>query len=177
MAVSLTNGNYFITHTRTGAIVKVNNIGEAQDFRTVERAMEHKRKHPGKTSGYYYIGTEDNVHTKSAAQVENTFKRKHFSPSDRLQIYRKTRGHCYMCGEFIDYDKFEIEHRIPLAKGGTNDMNNLFCSCHTCNNLKGSIAPADLMEKIKQIHLYQIRKVHGNSIKWKIAYKALEGIL
>lgn len=169
MAVYLTNGKYYIAHSKTGAVIKVTTIEEAQNFYSVERAIKQKEKASKKCSGYYYIKTELKEDSKT--------KRKKFSASDRIKIYRKTTGHCYLCGEFIDFDMFEIEHRIPLAKGGTNEINNLFCACHTCNTLKGSIAPADLMEKIKQIHLYQIKKENGNSLKWRMIYKALEEIL
>lgn len=78
--------------------------------------------------------------------------------SVRMMIYWKTKGHCYICGKFVDFDMFEIELKVQFAKGVTNDFKNLWCSCHTCNALKGSISSADIMEKIKQINLYQVKK-------------------
>ena len=57
MAIVLTNGNYYIAHDKSGAIVKVTDINQAQDFYSVERAIHQKNKAPGKTKGYYYIDT------------------------------------------------------------------------------------------------------------------------
>lgn len=171
MAVYLTNGKYYITHSKTGAIIKVDNVEEAQDFYSVERAITQKNKHPGKCAGYYYIDTE-----KMEVGQSDNVRRKNFTAKERLQIYRKTEGHCYLCGEFVDFDAFEIEHRIPLANGGKNDMDNLFPACHTCNTLKGSIAPADLLEKIKQIYLYQMGKKY-NGFRWKIVHRLLENLI
>lgn len=173
MGIYLTNGKCYIAHSATGAVIKVKDLKEAQDFHSIERAIAQKDKAPGKCSGYYFINTAVQSERGSAEKV----KRKVFTPEERKAIYRKTRGRCYICGEFVDYDSFEIEHRIPLAKGGTNDFENTFCSCHICNTMKGSITPVGLMEKIKQIHLYQIRRKcvkNRNSLKWKIAYKALQ---
>lgn len=177
MGIYLTNGKYFIAFSKTGAVMKVDTIEKARNFYSVESAIEQKGKASKKTSGYYYIECEDNVHIRNTAKEIIKSKRKKFSNVERLTIYRKTKGHCYLCGDFVDFDKFEIEHRIPLAKGGSNGIENLFCSCHTCNTLKGSIAPADLMEKIKQIQLFQIKQRYGNNMKWKIIYKTLEGIM
>ena len=77
----------------------------------------------------------------------------------------------------MDFDSFEIEHKIPLAKGGTNDFENLFCSCHCCNTMKNSIYPHELMEKVTQIFMYQMGKKYHNSIKWKMARRLLENLI
>ncbi len=173
MAIYLTDGKYYIRHNSTGAVVKTTDISEAQDFYSVERAINQKNKAPGKCSGYYYI-TMDNLEgkpikePKQESKGKDKCKRKNFSAKHRKIIYRKTKGRCYLCGEFVDFDSFEIEHNIPLAKGGTNDLSNLFPSCHCCNTMKNSIYPRDFLEKVKQIYLYQTEKRLGGSVRWKI---------
>ncbi len=61
MAIVLTNGKYFITHNKTGAVIKVSDISQAQDFYSIERAIAQKNKAPGKCAGYYYIDTNIDV--------------------------------------------------------------------------------------------------------------------
>ncbi len=175
MAIYLANGKCYIAYTETGGIAKVEDIKKAYDFKTVAKAREQKAKASGKCAGYEIVDTGSEKNMDNAAENKN--KRKTFTQEERMAIYRKTKGHCYICGEFVDFDSFEIEHRMPLAKGGTNDFENTFCSCHTCNSMKGSIVPIDLMGKIKQIQMYQLkRKCRRNkmNIKWKIAYKVLK---
>ena len=170
MAIYLTNGKFYIRHNQTGAVTKTANISEAQNFHTVEKAIRQKEKAPEKCAGYYYIAVDD-VGIKEQPVQEKKIekcKRKSFTARDRQRIYRKTKGHCYLCGEFIDFDSFEIEHRIPLAKGGTNELSNLYCACHCCNTIKHDIYPREFMEKISQIYLYQTEKRLGGSFKWKI---------
>ena len=33
---------------------------------------------------------------------------------------------------------FEVDHRVPLSRGGTNDFDNLACACVSCNTQKAS---------------------------------------
>lgn len=100
-------------------------------------------------------------------------KRKKFSVKDRLDVYRKTEGHCYLCGEFVDFDSFEVEHHIPISKGGTNDLDSLYCSCKTCNAIKRDIYPKEFMENISQIFMYQMQKKYGDRLDWKVVHRLL----
>lgn len=176
MAIVLTNGKYYIARNSKGKMVKVSDIGQAKDFRSVENAIKQKNLAPSKCAGFYYIDTSIDP---TICQDSDTgkIKRKSFSANDRKEIYRKTKGHCYLCGEFVDFDSFEIDHQIPLAKGGTNDFENLFPSCHTCNSMKNSIYPEELLEKINQIFMYQMGKKHCGSVRWKNACKLLESMM
>jgi 5-methylcytosine-specific restriction protein A len=50
-------------------------------------------------------------------------ERKHrFSMSERRAIISRDRGLCYVCGEF---GADEVDHVIPLARGGTDSPTNL----------------------------------------------------
>ena len=42
---------------------------------------------------------------------------------------------CAVCNNIMDYT-YEIDHRIPLFKGGTNDINNLMALCRNCHGKK-----------------------------------------
>ena len=180
MAIILTNGTRYIALTNSGAVKKVDDIKKAYNFYCVERAIKQKNKAPKKCAGYYFIDTDikENQETKEDSMVNgSTVKRKSFSARERLTIYRKTKGHCYLCGEFVDFDSFEVEHKVPLSKGGTNDLNNLFCACHCCNTIKHDIYPRDFMDKISQIFMYQMRIRNRNNLKWKIINKELQRML
>lgn len=71
-------------------------------------------------------------------------------------MYIKSERHCAICGEFVLYTEFTVDHIIPLAKSGSNDISNLQCTCGVCNRLKQDILPQDLMEKLTKIMLYQV---------------------
>ena len=71
-------------------------------------------------------------------------------------MYIKSERHCAICGEFVLYTEFTVDHIIPLAKSGSNDISNLQCTCGVCNRLKQDILPQDLMVKLTKIMLYQV---------------------
>ena len=114
---------------------------------------------------------------ESAMEKPLKTKRKVFTQEERADIYRKTKGYCYLCGDFVDYNNFEVEHKIPLSKGGTNEIDNLFCSCHVCNSIKQDIYPEDFMERITKIFLYQMNQKHGKKMVWKMMSKKIEKML
>ena len=51
-----------------------------------------------------------------------------------------------------------MDHIVPLAKGGSNDLSNLQCACGVCNRIKQDILPEELMEKLVEIMLFQVQK-------------------
>ena len=95
----------------------------------------------------------------------------------RLNIYEKTQGHCYLCGKSVKLNSFEVEHKIPLSKGGTDDLGNLYCSCHKCNKIKRNIYYDDFMETISQIFIYQMQMQYGDSLRWKFVSREVSKMM
>ena len=175
MGIILTNGKCYIAVSKSGKTSKVTDIKQAKDFVSVESAIAHKNKAPGKCAGYYFIDTD--ITQAENENKNNKVNRKNISVHDRLEVYRKTKGHCYLCGAFIDFDSFEVEHKIPISKGGTNGLDNLFCACHCCNTIKQDIYLEDFMKRISQIFMYQAYKKNKDSFRWKILHRELEKLL
>ena len=153
----------FIAYSDSRKVIHVKSLEEAHRFDTPNQARKAREKAPKKMAYFrVYVVMENGELVKENSIV---LKRKRFSLTERKQIYQKTKGHCYLCGEFVDFDVFEIEHKMPLAKGGTNDLSNVYCSCHCCNSMKNSIYPEELLEKITQIFMYQVTKRGNNHTK------------
>lgn len=53
----------------------------------------------------------------------------------RSAVLRGQYGPCVDCGT---YDDLTVDHRIPLAQGGTNAWSNLVVRCRACNSRKGT---------------------------------------
>ncbi len=56
----------------------------------------------------------------------------------KAKVWAKTDGNCWYCGAPTNpFRNFEVDHFIPLAKGGTDDDSNLVPACSRCNGRKG----------------------------------------
>lgn len=60
---------------------------------------------------------------------------------DIQQIYNSQRGRCWYCQTEISLSDMHIDHRIPLARGGSNYPENLVATCPQCNLSKNSRLP------------------------------------
>lgn len=61
------------------------------------------------------------------------------SQSLRFQILQRDGYRCRYCGRSPkDGVKLEIDHIIPVSKGGTNDVRNLVTACQQCNRGKSN---------------------------------------
>lgn len=59
-------------------------------------------------------------------------------------VRHRADGLCEYChtAEKWQYVSFTIDHVIPLANGGTNDIENLALACFHCNRNKSSLSQA-----------------------------------
>lgn len=55
----------------------------------------------------------------------------------RFSIYERDHYRCCRCGTSDRYANLEIDHIIPIAKGGKTTYDNLQTLCHRCNYEKG----------------------------------------
>lgn len=63
-----------------------------------------------------------------------------YLPVDVVRRVRESAGHrCGYClsPQRLVMARLEVEHVIPLARGGTDDESNLWLSCPLCNRYKG----------------------------------------
>lgn len=55
----------------------------------------------------------------------------------RFSIYQRDGYRCRKCGVSQRYARLEVDHIIPIAKGGKSTYHNLQTLCHKCNVQKG----------------------------------------
>ena len=122
-------------------------------------------------------GGMDHAENNSAELKEmlpkNPVKRKNLPQSTRITIYNKAEGRCAICGDFVPYDEFTIDHIEPLSKGGDNEPENLQCTCRFCNFLKGNLPDQEFMDKVTDIVLVRAGKDKGFRKKLRKKFKKL----
>jgi len=97
----------------------------------------------------------------------------------RNYLLEKHNRKCFYCDKEVS--SFEVEHMIPKAKGGSNRIDNLTLSCHSCNQKKGTLTaeefikqslPAEkVAKKLKQLpkekRLFKYM-AHMNATRWTL---------
>jgi len=53
-------------------------------------------------------------------------KRKPIPQKVRRRVYEKYGGRCAYCGQPIAYRDMQVEHLVPLAKGGASDKIQIY---------------------------------------------------
>jgi len=56
--------------------------------------------------------------------------------SVRQYVYQRDKYQCQSCGKTNTETQLTIDHIIPLARSGTNDISNLQTLCFSCNSQK-----------------------------------------
>jgi len=56
--------------------------------------------------------------------------------SRKKRLYRKTKN-CHWCKQEFKLSELTLEHKIPLARGGLDNDNNLTLACEPCNTARG----------------------------------------
>lgn len=90
--------------------------------------------------------------------------RAYISPevSNRVRALAKNRcGYC-LSPQYLVMARLEIEHIIPLARGGSNEEENLWLACPICNRYKGDKIEAVDLETGQTVLLFNPR-----TMSWK----------
>ena len=80
-------------------------------------------------------------------------KRRAISKKLRFDIFKRDVFTCQYCGSKPPSVVLEVDHIIPVASGGDNDIDNLVTSCFDCNRGKGArsleLSPETLAKKLE----------------------------
>jgi len=77
------------------------------------------------------------------------FVRKPISKRDRFSVLSRGGFRCAYCGISAREAKIEIDHVVPVSKGGGNELSNLVVACRDCNAGKAADEPLDFQEKAR----------------------------
>jgi hypothetical protein len=80
----------------------------------------------------------------------------------RVQVLARDKYRCLMCGRGKDEVALEVDHVIPVATGGTDELENLATLCRDCNRGKSAyrfsdyrnmnVVPEELQQNFKFFH-------------------------
>lgn len=69
-------------------------------------------------------------------------------PRRRREVFEKSGGRCFYCGAVLMLDgKWHIEHQMPRALMGRDELVNLVAACVPCNLAKGDRTAIEFLSK------------------------------
>jgi hypothetical protein len=100
-----------------------------------------------------------------------TMSRIALSKKTRFEIFKRDSFNCRYCGSgTANGSILNVDHVIPVSKGGTNDMENLVTSCFECNSGKSNRSLNDLKSVKNTVDVKDFKnqvKEYFNFIKQK----------
>jgi hypothetical protein len=92
---------------------------------------------------------------------KNKYIRKPITKKDRFEVFKRDKFTCQYCGKSAPEVVLEIDHIIPVASGGDNNIMNYITACKECNIGKKHRELSDnsvLVKQKKQLDDLQERK-------------------
>jgi 5-methylcytosine-specific restriction endonuclease McrA len=68
-----------------------------------------------------------------------------FTYKEWLALVAQHCGRCAYCGAA---GSLQVDHRTPLARGGTNDLRNILPACGPCNQRKHTLTEAEFRARL-----------------------------
>ncbi len=105
----------------------------------IKKSMEKNKDHHKKIRSEY-LKTENGINTQRKSRQVTRCKSKgvYVESVDPLELYKQQDGICYLCYEKFTFKEMEMDHVIPVSKGGKHELNNVKMCCGKCNKIKGS---------------------------------------
>lgn len=98
-------------------------------------------------------------------------ERKPISKKLRFEVFKRDGFKCQYCGQSAPDVILEVDHIVPVAEGGDNNIMNLITSCRDCNRGKGKRELSDdaLLKKQKADleELNERREQMTMMMKWR----------
>lgn len=104
-------------------------LQEKKRLRDIEYGRSKKGKEKNRVASAKYRKTPKG---KATNKRQKYIKRAIGEISQEAILKIEEKNHCYYCGELCNDDK-TIDHKHPVSRGGTNDIDNLVVACRSCN--------------------------------------------
>ena len=81
--------------------------------------------------------------------------------NQRERLLEESARTCIYCGHPVTLENMEVDHIVPLSRGGSNGFENKVCSCPQCNAEKADKSVAEFVDGMSQ----RRRKAYYNRLE------------
>lgn len=115
----------------------------AEDSRTYYR--RHRAERLAQSAEYHHANPHIGRARGQNRRVRQTAAEGSFTPQAWLALVEQYGGRCAYCGAAAP---LEVDHRIPLARGGSNAIDNILPACRSCNARKHLMTEAEFRARL-----------------------------
>jgi len=87
--------------------------------------------------------------------------------------YARQHALCYYCSISLKVVRVNVEHIVPMSRGGTNNKKNMVLSCSKCNKDKGSKMLKKTLRKKLRTNLMKQVRVDSMEYSFNRKYQAM----
>lgn len=109
-----------------------------------ERVREYGRQHYWSNRDYYLAYSKKYVKVNPQKAIEYVARRrarkygsKLYQIIDRRLVFTRDKGICWLCKLPVE-EKWELDHIVPLSKGGEHNYTNVAVAHRSCNAKKSA---------------------------------------
>ena len=77
----------------------------------------------------------ERAHAEMRGEVGAAFRRERIPEAVRHEVWRRDQGRCVECGS---RENLELDHIVPVSKGGSSTARNIELRCASCNARKSN---------------------------------------
>lgn len=119
---------------------KFNNVAQRYDF---QFKLQNNSDGSLRSALWYHNNVSIfaiNGKIKPLSQGHSTYKRNPIPQAFKHEVFKRDGYRCLECGATNKKCKLEIDHILPVAQGGTDELSNLQTLCEECNKAKSNRA-------------------------------------
>lgn len=98
------------------------------------------------------------IHRPSLTRLTVARTRKHWTPEERMYVYKSCMGRCLICGDGLDFDNFHMCHYIPVSEDGSDDLTNIFAGCPSENESMGALDSFEYFVRRRQLSPWEAQE-------------------
>lgn len=126
---------YLVLHPSSGGVLSVAS-DKTQALSQARRVLKAAAKLTSANDGSFVQGSLWTDQEMPAPEAGARSKPKAI-PKRRQEVFKKSDGRCFYCGKVLALDgRWHIEHQMPRALLGPDELPNLVAACAPCNLAK-----------------------------------------
>ncbi|MDE2860001.1 MAG: HNH endonuclease [Chloroflexota bacterium] len=91
------------------------------------------------------------VRAQGGGQRVKPTRRRPFEAGQKELLFRSQVGRCMYCGAERDIREFQIDHMVPVVRGGPHEMANFQLLCGPCNNRKRDYTDDEFRQRFREL--------------------------